>query len=384
MGSVWSRVVSHRFFATAAKGTEGALRAELRELGLRGVRGDRGGVHFTGELIDGARACLWSRIAVRVLVELGEGPARDARELYDTVRQIDWSPWITQKNTLAVRATGRGEGLNHTGFIALKVKDAVVDEVRDATGARPNVDVRDPDVGVQVHVDRGAVRVMLDLAGEPLHRRGFRRSVVDAVMKETLAAAVLKIVGWEPSRGLCDPMCGAGTFVLEAAMMAKQMAPGLRRGFAFERWPLFEGEVLGGRWATMREEARGLERSRISEEIEASDHDPEAVAATVANLRAAGLEGSVRVSQRDVRAMGRDPRRGWVVTDPPYGERTSQKYLQREGFYRQLGECLRRARGTVAMVAADPELRLAIGVKPEVEHTVWNGDIECRAFRWSL
>lgn len=378
------RDVSHRFFATAARGTEGVLRAELRSLGLRGVRGDRGGVHFSGELADGARACLWSRVAVRVLVELGAGPSRDAQELYDTARAIDWSPWVTPRHTLAVRATGRGASFNHTGFIALKVKDAVVDQLRDARGARPDVNARDPDVSVQVHLERDEARLMLDLSGEPLHRRGLRRSVVDAVMKETLAAAVLYAVEWDPSQPLCDPMCGAGTIALEAAMISRDMAPGLRRGFGFERWPRFDDPEARRAWESLREDARARERPAPVAPIEASDHDPEAVEATRANLRAAGLTDSVSLAQRDLRALERPSVPGWVVTDPPYGERTSTRPLQRAGFYRQLSDAMRARGGTVAMLVADPELRRAMGVAPDLEHAVWNGDIECRVFRWRL
>lgn len=351
---------------------------------MREVRGARGGVHFAGELVDGARACLWSRIAVRVLVELSTGPAHDAAALYETARAVDWTPWITPRHTLAVRATGHGRGFNHTGFIALKVKDAVVDQLRDASGQRPDVDARDPDVSVQVHLERDEARLMLDLAGEPLHRRGFRRSVVEAVMKETLAAAVLRIAEWDPSEPFCDPLCGAGTLALEAAMISRDMAPGLRRGFGFERWPAFDDRELRRAWEDLREDARARERPSPLAPIEASDHDPAAVDATRANLRAAGLTESVTVSQRDLRALERPARPGWVVTDPPYGERTSTRPLQRAGFYRQVAEAMRARGGTVAMLVADPELRRSMGTPPDLEHAVWNGDIECRVFRWRL
>ncbi|MEZ4408018.1 MAG: THUMP domain-containing protein [Polyangiales bacterium] len=376
--------MTHRFFATASRGTEGALRAELRSLGMREVRGARGGVHFAGELVDGARACLWSRVAVRVLVELSTGPAHDAAALYETARAVDWTPWITPRHTLAVRATGHGRGFNHTGFIALKVKDAVVDQLREASGQRPDVATRDPDVSVQVHLERDEARLMLDLAGEPLHRRGFRRSVVEAVMKETLAAAVLRVVEWDPNEPFCDPLCGAGTLALEAAMISRDMAPGLRRGFGFERWPAFDDLELRRAWEDLREDARARERPSPLAPIEASDHDPVAVDATRANLRAAGLTESVTVSQRDLRALERPARPGWVVTDPPYGERTSTRPLQRAGFYRQVAEAMRARGGTVAMLVADPELRRSMGTPPDLEHAVWNGDIECRVFRWRL
>src|SRR5689334_19547762 len=186
-----------RLFATAARGTEGALRDELKELGFRGVRADRGGVHFDGGLEEGARACLWLRTALRVLYRLSAFAAPDGGALYQGVRAIDWTPTLTPRHTLAIRAVCRDSQLTHSQFIAQKAKDAIVDQIRDRTGSRPSVDLDDPDVMLFVHVVKDWATVYLDVSGESLHRRGYRTSRLEAPLKENLAAAILRLSGWD-------------------------------------------------------------------------------------------------------------------------------------------------------------------------------------------
>ena len=280
------------FFATAAKGTEPALRDELRELGLPGVRADRGGVHFEGGLGEGALACLASRIAVRVLYELGSFDAADGDALYDGVRGVDWRAYLTADRTLAVRASCRSSALTHTQFIAQRTKDAVVDQLRGRTGERPSVDLADPDVALFVHLVRDRATLYVDLAGEPLHRRGYRRRNVTAPLKETLAAAILRLSGWDRRSPLLDPMCGSGTIAIEAALWAAGVAPGLARPrLGLERWAMHDeagARAMADLRARLREPAR-----REAPSIVASDHDPAAIEATTENARAAGVSISV-------------------------------------------------------------------------------------------
>jgi putative N6-adenine-specific DNA methylase len=226
-----------RFFATAAKGTEPALRDELRELRLPRVRADRGGVHFEGALEDAARACLWSRVALRVLLEAHTFDAPSGDALYEGVRSIDWTAWLTARTTLAVRATCRSSTLTHSQFVAQRTKDAVVDQLRDRLGARPSVDKEDPDVLLAVHVARDRATLYLDVGGASLHKRGWRARSGEAPLRETLAAAVVRLSGWDRESTLVDPMCGAGTIAIEAAAWAGRVAPGLGRAqFGVERW----------------------------------------------------------------------------------------------------------------------------------------------------
>src|SRR5919204_571353 len=244
-----------RFFATCAKGTEGALRRELAALRLRGVRGERGGVAFEGDLEASLRACLHSRVAMRVLLELASFPAPDAAALYEGSRAVEWTRWLTARTTLAVEATVRDSAITHSGFAALKVKDAAVDALRDALGARPDVDPKDPDVRIVLHLARDRADLALDLAGEPLHRRGYRAATTPAPLKETLAAAVLPLGRVDPDRPFIDPMAGSGTLAIEHALAARRIAPGLGRAFAFQRWPVYRG-ALQSAWDRMKEAAR--------------------------------------------------------------------------------------------------------------------------------
>ncbi len=375
-----------RFFATAAKGTEGVLRDELRALRLPRVRADRGGVHFEGELAHAMRACLESRVAVRILWELSVFDAGGEQTLYDGVRTIPWEMYITPKHTLAVTATCKSSALTHSHYIALKTKDAVVDRIRDRSGVRPDVNTDRPDVPIVVRVVKDTATVYLDVAGEPLHRRGYRARATDAVMKESLAAAVVLFSGWDRRQPLVDPMCGSGTLVIEAAWMARGIAPGLRRGFAFERWPGFDASARA-RWKDLRDEASARELPRAPGPILATDADREAVEATRRNTLAAGVSDDIHVDRadaRDLRAFASLPGApGVLVTDPPYGDRLAAQPLQLGGFFRQFGEAMRDLPGwTVAVLSGNPLMERSIPLRPAGEHTLFNGPIECRLLRY--
>src|ERR1700722_1895796 len=281
-----------RFFATAAKGTELALRDELRELRLRGVRADRGGGHFEAPLADAARACLWSRVAARVLLEVASFDAPDADALYEGTRAIDWTEWMTPRTTLAVRATCRSSRLTHSQFIAQKTKDAIVDVLRDREGARPSVDRDDPDVGVAVHIARDHATIYLDVGGASLHERGWRARGGTAPLRENLAAAVVRLSGWDRQRPLLDPMCGAGTLAIEAACWACRVAPGLARDrFGFERWADHD-DAAGAPVGEPRRGARAARRAPGHDVpiVRASDVDEGALERTRENARDAGVE----------------------------------------------------------------------------------------------
>src|SRR6478609_3793831 len=249
-----------RFFATAAKGTEPLLRDELTELGLPRVRADRGGVHFGAELGDAYRACLWSRIAQRVLEPLTEFPCPDEDSLYAGVRTVDWRRVLDAERTLAIRAACRSSRLTHTQYIAQRSKDAIVDQLRERLGARPSVDKHAPDVQLFVHLVKDRATVYLDYSGDSLHEHGFRMQQGAAPIKETLAAALVRYSGWDRASPLVDPMCGSGTLLLEAGLWAARQAPGLSRGsFGFERWADFDAGKLQ-LMRELRDEARSAVR----------------------------------------------------------------------------------------------------------------------------
>jgi 23S rRNA (guanine2445-N2)-methyltransferase len=402
-----------RFFATCAKGTEGALRRELGALRLYAVRGERGGVSFEGPLEAGMRACLHVRTAMRVLLELARFPAPDADALYEGARAVDWDTWLTLRTTLAVEATVTSSAITHSGFAALKVKDAAVDALRAKLGARPDVDAKDPDVRIVLHLARGEATLSLDLAGEPLHRRGYRAVTTAAPLKETLAAAVLLLGGADPALPLVDPVAGSGTLAIEHALAARRIAPGLGRAFGFQRWPVYRGGPQSA-WDRMKAEARSGVLPRAPAPIVARDLHPKAVEAAIRNVAAAGVAADVEVERGDAREL--DPRwpAGTLVANPPYGERlmsgredaarggggpsrggagarprdeaaarVQQKKLA--GFYRGLADMIGRHRGwTAVLLSGSPLLEHAIRLRPEVDHRLWNGPIEAHLLRYRV
>ena len=369
-----------RFFATAAKGTEPALRDELRELRVPGVRADRGGVHFEGHLADAARACLWSRVAARVLLEIASFEAIDGAALYEGVRALDWTEWVTPRTTLAVRATCRSGRLTHSQFIAQKTKDAVVDVVRDRAGARPSVDRGDPDVGIAVHLVRDRATVYLDVGGASLHERGWRARGGAAPLRENLAAAVVRLSGWDRRRPLLDPLCGAGTLAIEAAALARRVAPGLARPrFGFERWASHDETARAG-IRDLRQQARAAPLPAADVPvIRASDIDERALERTRENARDAGVD--VVVEHRDVRAIAPLTPPGTVVTNPPYGERLDTD-RDLEG---AISTSLRALHGhTVAILAGTPGIAHAMGRQAERWWVLYNGSIECRLLVYAI
>lgn len=373
-----------RFFATCARGTEGALRRELVGLGLPAVRGDRGGVSFEGRIEHGMRACLFSRTAVRVLVELARYPAEDAQDLYRGARSVDWSDWLTTRTTLAVEASSSSAAVTHSGYAALKVKDAVVDALRDKLGARPDVDSRDPDVRVVLHLARGRATLALDLAGEPLHRRGWRVAGAAAPLKETLAASVLALGRVPLDRPFVDPMCGSGTLCIEQALAARRMAPGLSRAFGFQRWPGYRG-AWQSTWDRMKEEARAGVLPRAPAPVRGRDHSARALQAARRSAAAAGVAADVAFEPGDARRLEPAFPEGTLCFNPPYGERLATRRLQLQGLYRGLGEMLRRHGGWAAVVlSAGPVFERAIRLAPEVRHRLWNGPIEVRLLRYRI
>ena len=370
------------FFATASAGTEDLLADELQTLALRGVRVGRGGVRFTGDIHDAMRACLWSRIAMRVLLPLADFAATDADALYAGARDVRWEEYLDETRTFAVDAVGRTEALGHTHFTALKVKDAVVDVLRDRRGARPSVNVDDPDVRIVAHLANGRAHLALDLAGEPLFKRGWRLAQTEATLKETLAAAILRACGYDGTRPLIDPMCGSGTLAVEAGLIAQHHAPGVHRRLGIERWTSFN-ESQRAALRQMREDAR-RDVHRGAPPIIAGDRDPEAVRATRANVKRAGLP--IEVREADARALQPLDPPGFVVVNPPWGKRLDGGgRRQLKTFFWQLGQAWRALHGhRVAVLAGGPEFESAFGVRPRTRRMLWNGPVRCMLLIYDL
>jgi putative N6-adenine-specific DNA methylase len=365
-------------FATTARGTEDLLAEELRELGARRIRQDRGGVRFLATLDEALRVCLWSRIAMRVLYPLGEFEAHGAEGLYEAAASVPWEEHLTPDHTFAVEATLRDSEHSHSGFVALKVKDALVDRMRGTLGARPDVNTRNPDVSVVAHLARERLSLSLDLCGEPLHRRGYRVRPTPAPLKETLAAALLRAARYTGEEALVDPMCGSGTLLIEGGFIARRRAPGIGRSFAVERWP-----HLGARakelLEDMRADARRHER-KVLVPLRGFDKDPDALEAARRNVKAARLSEEIQIAEGDAtRPLPLPEGGGLLITNPPYGERIGsggQKGMK--AFYFKLGENLRALDGwRVFILSGNPAFESAFHARPSSRRDMWNGPIEC-------
>jgi len=363
---------SIEFFASAAPGTEEAVRDELSDLGFRRVRLNQGGIPFYGDWAEGWRACLESRTAQRIMAVLGRFPAPDAQALYGGVRRVDWSPFLGPEQTLAVSAFVQSSAVTHSGFAALRVKDAIVDQVRDRVGRRPDVAREDPDLRVFLYLARDRATVYADLSGEALFRRGYRTGTGEAPLKETLAAVMLRLAGWDREVALVDPMCGSGTLAIEAAMWSGNIPPGLfRERFGFERWANFDtmaAETLAEVRGTLRQRAHGQHAG-----ITAMDADGAVLEQAKANARQAGVRIRFRQAEvRDLRPDGGPPR--LLVVNPPYGERLEAG----NRLYQEMGTAFRRLSGwRLAILAGSPLIAGAMALKPTRRHALRNGDLPC-------
>ncbi|MCX7555408.1 bifunctional 23S rRNA (guanine(2069)-N(7))-methyltransferase RlmK/23S rRNA (guanine(2445)-N(2))-methyltransferase RlmL [Xanthomonadaceae bacterium JHOS43] len=373
------------FFAPCAKGIEYLLVDELRELGASEVREALAGVHFSGPLETGYRACLWSRLASRVLLRLAQFEALDEAALYAGVQAIDWSEQVSENGTLAVDANLHASHLTHARYAAQKVKDAVVDQFRERFGVRPSVEVERPDLRIVLSLRRNIAGVFVDLAGEALHRRGWRGPQVEAPLKETLACAVLLRGGWTDisARGgaLVDPMCGSGTLLIEAARMSADVAPGLSRSyFGFLGWRGHD-VALWNRLIAEADERSRRGRAGLTPRFFGYDISPEAIAASRENIARAGLSGVISVERRDVAMLDApaDAQAGLMVCNPPYDERLAAD----ASLYRALGATLKRsfAGWQAAILTGDPELGRALGLRPEKRYALHNGALACELLR---
>ncbi len=386
---------THTFFATCAAGVADLLAAELKALGAERLREQRAGVGFEGVLELGYRACLWSRTASRILLQVAEVDAKDATELYRNIRDIDWSRHLDTKRSFAVDFSGSNSHITHTQFGALKVKDAIVDQFRDRFGERPSVRLDQPDVRITVHLNRARANVSIDLSGDPLHRRGYRLRHVTAPLKESLAAAVLLRSGWPAiaadGGSLVDPMCGSGTFLIEAAMILGNIAPGLQRTYyGFLGWKAHEPEV----WQKLVHEANQQQQQQLHQQrgvlnagrILGFDQDPAAVSAALANVSEAGFGAVIEVTCCGVEEFkSAPPGSGLLVVNPPYGERLGDAQSL-EPLYAELGKVLRtHFLGWRAVVlTGNPPLARAVGIHAKRSHTLFNGAIECRLLRFEV
>ena len=379
-----------RFFATAAKGLEPLVAEELRALGAHEVKEARGGATFAGSRDVAYRACLWLRTANRVLLPLARFPAPDAETLYKNVRHMPWEQDLPPDGTLAVDFSGASPGISHTQFGAQKVKDAVVDRFRELTGRRPSVDKARPDLLINVHLYRELATVSIDLSGDSLHMRGYRKESVAAPLKENLAAALLLKCGWSKiaARGgsFVDPLCGSGTLVIEAAMIAGDVAPGLARDYwGFSGWLKHDPAL----WDAMLKDARQRRDAARGKSpvMLGYDQDPKAVLAAQLNARTAGVAPALRFEQRaleqNVLPDGLTP--GLAVTNPPYGERLGDA-ASLGPLYKSLGDWLKAQcpHWHAGVITDSRELGKQIGLRAGKINAFYNGALECMLLQFEV
>jgi 23S rRNA (guanine2445-N2)-methyltransferase / 23S rRNA (guanine2069-N7)-methyltransferase len=376
------------WIATAPVGAASVLTEELAQFGACDIRERSHDVKFQGTLDVGYRTCLWSRTATRVLLSLGSVDATSSKNLFDAVKRMDWREHLAPGATLACDCSGGNESIRHTIYGSQLLKDAVCDSLRDATGERPNIRPERPDVLLHLHVEGTTALVSVDFSGESLHRRGYRIDGGRAPLKENVAAAVLLRAGWpavnEAGGMLVDPLCGSGTFLTEAAMIAADAAPAQgREYFGFSGWRGHDAAL----WERMREEARERRAARIPRRcILGSDVDPDAVRMSIENAEHAAVADWIHVEKRALGEVTRpNSDLGLVVANPPYGERIGAESGLSE-LYSELGRTLREQfKGwQAAVLTGNPPLARNLGVYAKRTHRFYNGTIECRLLRFDL
>jgi putative N6-adenine-specific DNA methylase len=373
---------TERLFAPCPRGLEALLAAELSAIGAHEVNATDGGVAFAGDLSLVMRANLESRFASRILWRVGAGPYRDERALYDLVRGIDWKRHFAATRTLRVDVSATRSPLQSLEFATLRVKDAVCDRFRADVDLRPSIDKRAPDVRVHAYLTERDATIYLDTSGEPLFKRGYRRDAEEAPLRENLAAGIVALTGWKPGTPFLDPMCGSGTIVAEAALMAADRAPGLARTFAFQKLAWFEGPP----WQRMKQAARDRVQSPLAAPtLFASDVAPGAVAKTQSNLRAAQVDNFVRVEEADLLTRAAPAPSGILVANPPYGVRLAdQEAVAR--LYPLIGDALKQrfAGWTAYLFTGDLRLPKLIRLKVTRRTPLMNGAIDCRLFEFPM
>ena len=382
-------MTSLRFLASVPRGLADLLAKELATFGASDVRERTTGVAFTGTLETAYRACLESRLANRVFLEIAHFEAASADGFYSAARECEWSQHLGPGATLACDFSGKHPTITHSHFGALKLKDAIVDSLRDATGARPDIALDRPSVRVHAHARGTAITLSIDLSGESLHRRGYRGAAGEAPLKENVAAGVLMRAGWPDLAAagaqFLDPMCGSGTLVIEAALIAARCAPALRREyFGFLGWRGHDAEL----WRRLRAEAKArcMAEAPPAIVLRGHDRDPLAVRDARANAQRAGIGSWVQFEVRRLANAAPAPNGpGLLCTNPPYGVRMEDLDAAR-AIHRELGEVLReRFQGwQAAVLTGAPQLGMELGIRAARTHTLWNGAIECRLLRMTV
>ncbi len=374
------------WFVPCPRGLEAVLAEELGELGVATGKIVQGGVHLGASLAEAYRVNLRSRLASRVLWQIARAPYRSEDDIYKLALRQPWGDWFDVDLTIRVDVSATRSPLRSLEFTTLRIKDAVCDHLRSATGRRPSVDTRAPDVRIYAYLDESQCTLYLDTSGDALFKRGWRTEAGEAPLRENLAAGVLRLAGWRPGEPLLDPMCGSGSFIVEAAQTCLGIAPGSQRRFGFEKLKTFDSDL----WAT--EQVRPPFESLAGDpHLAASDVAGDSIVQTRANLARAGVPADVLelilLKQVDARHIRPTTAPGMIVVNPPYGQRIGLRGASDEGsFFAEFGNTLKQrfAGWRCSILSADLALQKKLRLAPSRRTPLYNGAIECRLYRFDL
>lgn len=368
-----------KLIAKTFMGLEPVLAQELIQLGANNVETGRRMVSFTGDKEMMYRANFQLHTAIRILKPIHTFKARSAEEVYDEIQKIEWSNYLDNKKTFSVDSVVYSEEFRNSRFVTYKVKDAIVDWFREKTGTRPNISVSNPDIRLNIHIAEDDATLSLDSSGESLHRRGYRQESVEAPLNEVLAAGMILMTGWKGDTDFIDPMCGSGTIAIEAALIARNISPGVfRKEFAFEKWADFDQELFD---TIYNDDSKEKE---FTHHIYGYDIDMKAVNTARINVKAAGLSKEVTIEQADFKDFQTPTEKSIMVTNPPYGERISTPNLL--ATYKMIGERLKHtfAGNDAWILSYREECFEQIGLKPSIKIPVFNGSLECEFRKYAL
>lgn len=367
----------NQYFATCPRGLEAILVEELKQGGARDIKATEGGASFSGELSVCYHTNLHSRVATRILMQVGRGKYIKEDDIYQGALKINWPNWFDVKHSMMVKVTAVRSPLKSLEFITLRVKDAICDKFRQVVGSRPNIDTREPAVRVHVYLTSDNYQLYVDTSGLPLYQRGNRKNSIEAPLRENLAAGILKLTGWQPGQVLLDPMCGSGTFLLEAVMMALNIAPGLNRNFGFEKLKNFESDTF----RKIRNAAAKAVKPVTFQSIYGSDMDLRAVRVTKQNLEMAGWLEAVQLTHWEFTQVVPPAESGVLVANPPYGVRIGEDETL-AALYPQMAATLKQkfSGWNTYFLTNDLRLPKLMRLSPSKKTPLYNGPLECRLF----
>lgn len=370
-----------QFFASCPRGLETFLADELREIGAANVETSMGGVHFRGAFDFCYRVNLQSRIASRVFWQVCAGSYRKEDDIFQAARALPWTDWFKASHRIMVETNARNCPLKSLDFVTLRIKDAICDCFRDLNGVRPDVDRRSPDIRISAFLTADAFAIYLDTSGEPLFKRGYRDASIEAPLKENLAAGILRMTGWTPTEPLLDPMCGSGTFLIEAAMIALKIAPGSNRKFAFQKLSNFSERD----WKKHLDRAQSAQLSPVPLQIFGSDKYGDVLKVARTNLAKAGLADVVQLKQVDAMEMSAPASSGVLIANPPYGVRLGEQD-ELAADYPRLGDVLKRqfSGWRAYLFSADTQLPKLIRLSASKRTPLFNGPLECRLYEYKI